>query len=232
MFELTLNGPGKNALSTTMLNTILEKLREAGGKPILLTGAGDAFCAGLDLKEIATLDDRGMMAFLELLEETMARLFTYPGPTVACINGHAVAGGCVLALACDYRVVVPDARARIGLNEVAIGLRFPPRTFSIVRRRIPIAYREQVLLGAELHNPVNALRLGLVDEIAEDAATVARDRLAVFAKHPAGAYAATKSDLRGSLDRNPEEERYFREAVLPVWTSEPIRARIAAVLKR
>ncbi len=232
MFELTLSGPGKNALGMAMLAMIQDKLREANGRPLLLTGTGDSFSAGLDLKEVASFDAREMTTFLDGLEETFAQLYTYPGPTVAYVNGHAVAGGCVLAMCCDYRVSVPDVRARIGLNEVAIGLRFPPRTLSIIRRRIPVQHREQVLLGAELHSPLNALRLGLLDEVAEDAASVARERLNALAKHPPLAYAATKSDLRGALERSPEDDTYFREAVVPVWVSEPVKARILAVLKR
>src|SRR5262245_65510790 len=169
MIEIVLDGPGKNALSTTLMEALRERIRAAGGAPVLLTGAGDAFSAGLDLKHVVSLDQPGMARFLALLEDLVATLFAHPGPTVAAVNGHAIAGGCVLALCCDHRVITAEPRVRIGLNEVALGVPFPPRTLAAVLHRIPPRSRDEVLLGAELHPPDAALRLGLVDEIAADA---------------------------------------------------------------
>src|SRR5690606_9804653 len=104
MRELTIQGPGKNALGRELMGSLLAQLREADGEPLLLTGAGDAFSAGLNLKELLELDEAGMDGFRRLLGELSAALFDYPGPTVALVNGHAIAGGCVLALCCDWRV--------------------------------------------------------------------------------------------------------------------------------
>jgi len=83
MREIQLDGPGKNSLGTAMLTHLVAELREAAGEPVLLTGAGDAFSAGLDLKEIHALEGEGMLEFLRLLERAVAALFLYPGPTVA-----------------------------------------------------------------------------------------------------------------------------------------------------
>src|SRR5436190_21503186 len=127
MFEITMEGPAKNALGTAMMTFLLDQLREAAGRPVLLSGSGDAFSAGLSLKEVASLDAEGMLGFLGLLERCMSALYLYPGPTVALVNGHAIAGGCVLTLCCDYRISTSSPRTRIGLNEVALGVRFPPR---------------------------------------------------------------------------------------------------------
>src|SRR5262245_47925716 len=98
MVELLLSAPGKNALSLAHMESILERVRAAADAPLLVTGAGDAFSAGLNLKEVAALDRPGMERFLGVLEDMIAALFGHPGPTVAAINGHAIAGGCVLAL--------------------------------------------------------------------------------------------------------------------------------------
>ncbi len=78
-----MDGPGKNALGSTMMTFLIERLRAAAGAPVLLTGAGDAFSAGLDLKEVAAAEGDGMLAFLALLEECMSALYLYPGPLVA-----------------------------------------------------------------------------------------------------------------------------------------------------
>ena len=108
---------------------------------MFLTGDGDAFSAGLNLKEVAALDERGMARFLETLERMVTALYEYPGPVVAWVNGHAIAGGCVVALACDHRLMTSAPRARIGLNEVPLGLRFPPRTWRLVRHQAVASHR-------------------------------------------------------------------------------------------
>src|SRR5690349_20242178 len=104
MFEITMSGPAKNALGTEMMRHLVDRFEEAAGRPVLLTGAGDAFSAGLNLKEVASLDPKGMEAFLRLLERMTGAIFAYPAPVVALVNGHAIAGGCIVALACDWRV--------------------------------------------------------------------------------------------------------------------------------
>lgn len=234
MFEITLDGPGKNALGSTMMKTLVSKLREAAGQPVLFSGAGDSFSAGLDLKEVASLDRAGMREFLRLLDACVTELFLYPAPTVALVNGHAIAGGCVIALCCDRRVAVTNPRARIGLNEVALGVRFPPRTFAAMRARVPRRHAEEVFLGAKLHDPVRALALGLVDELADDAPRVARERVAELAAHPTEAYAFAKRDLRGTaqdLATDDAVERWLDESV-PLWTSDAVKRKLAAALAR
>lgn len=229
-----MKGRGKNALGTGMMEWILAQLDEAAGRPVLLTGDGDAFSAGLDLREVASLDGEAMLAFTLLLERCMTALYLYPAPVVAAINGHAIAGGCVLALCCDHRVIAPSPKIKIGLNEVALGIRFPPRILAICRRRVPVFAIEQVILGAALFDPTAALRLGLVDEIAEDPGAIARVRLGALAALPAEAYALTKRDLRGTaagLCPDDEQERALREAVAR-WTGPEIKQKIAAIFAR
>lgn len=227
--ELRIEGPGKNALGTPVMEALQARLEEAGGAPLLLTGAGDAFSAGLNLKEIVGLDPAAMRTFLRRLERLIATLWSYPGPTVALVNGHAIAGGCILALCCDQRLALANPRLRIGLNEVALGLRFPPSILRMVRARVSPAQLDQVLLGAGLHDPQGALRLGLVDEVVEgDGLEPARARLTALAAHPADAYAATKAELRAPLTDAATDAAF--EAILPTWTSPALKARIAAIL--
>lgn len=229
MIEVKIEGPGKNALGTPVMEALLARLAQAGRQPLLLTGAGDAFSAGLNLKEIAALDLAGMEAFLRLLERLVQTLWSWPGPTVALVNGHAIAGGCVLALCCDHRLTRADPAIRIGLNEVALGLRFPPSILRLARARISPAHLDQVLLGAGLHAPAEALRLGLVDEVADDAPAAARRRLEALAAHPPDGYAAAKAALRAPL-LEAADDAVFR-AILPSWTSPELKARLMAVLK-
>ena len=98
VFELTMAAPGRNALGEGLMTHVIAELRAANGRPVLLTGANGAFSAGLNLKEVAALDRAGMARFLGLLDDLVDALYGYRGPMVACINGHAIAGGCVVAL--------------------------------------------------------------------------------------------------------------------------------------
>ena len=138
------------------------RLAEAAAPP----RRGETFSAGLDLKEVAGLDAAGTERYLLLLDDLIDALYGYPGPTVAAVNGHAIAGGCVLAICCDLRVMADDTKLRIGLNEVALGLEFPPKILALARRRISRRWIDRVLLEAGLHAPAAALELGLVDELA------------------------------------------------------------------
>jgi enoyl-CoA hydratase/carnithine racemase len=150
------------------------------------------------------------------------------------VNGHAIAGGCVLALACDVRVGIDAAQAKIGLNEVALGLRFPPRVLAIVRARIPRERESELLLGATLYSPHEALRVGMLDEVSADPIARARERLAALASHPAVAYAKAKRDTRGSVAADLASDAVldaWLEESLEGWTSPELHARIAGLLR-
>jgi enoyl-CoA hydratase len=235
MVEITMAWRSKNALGTATMTELLGKLRAAAGAPVLLTGTADAFSAGLDLREVASLDVDGMRTFLRLLESVMVELFQYPGPVVAHVNGHAIAGGCLLALACDHRVAPRASRARIGLNEAALGLIFPPRLLEIVRRRVAPPHLDRVVLGAHLFSPEDAVAAGLIDALADDAAATAGAYLETLAGYPSAPYARNKHALRGAsaADLVPDDEaaRAMEEA-LPAWTSGEIKSHIARLLAR
>lgn len=232
-YELVLSAPGRNALSSDHMQRILTALGDAGGRPLLLRGDAQAFSAGLNLKEVASLDVPAMTRFLRLLDTLMEALYTYAGPSVACVEGHAIAGGCVLALCCDWRVAAARPELRIGLNEVAIGLEFPPKILALARDRVPRRALERVLLEGGLHDPHTACALGLVDEVAADPAAAAHAALARLAAVPRPTYVATKRALRdGVLTLSPAQERHFEEQIVPAWCAPETKALITAQLKR
>lgn len=229
MIDIHLDGPGKNALSSALMTGLRTQLAAAGGAPVLLTGAGDVFSAGLNLVEVSTLDEDGMLRYLTLLEDTVAALFHYPGPVVGFINGHAIAGGCILALCCDLRVVAPNPGIKFGLNEVALGLQFPRGILRLVRRRVAPHCLDEIVLGGHLYHPQDAVRVGLADEVGELEA--ARARLAHLAHHPAGAYALNKAEIRaGVLDEDPAIRHAYLAEALPAWCAPALRARLQGFL--
>jgi enoyl-CoA hydratase/carnithine racemase len=233
VYTLTIDGPGKNSLSTAVMQDVIRQAREAAGRPLLVTGAGDAFSAGLNLKEVASLDAPGMERFLGVLDDMIDVLFDYEGPMVACVNGHAIAGGCVIALCAELRVAADDPTIRIGLNEVALGLEFPPKIMKLARYRLAKDHVERALLEAGLYDPRTAAALGFVDEASAAPLDRARALLDALAAHPRPIYASTKRTLRdGAVVTTDADRRYFRETVLPRWTAPAVRDKVLAALKR
>lgn len=236
MYEIRMQHPAKNALGNDLMGWLEGELENAASEPILLTGSADAFSAGLNLKEVASLDARGMEQFLRRLDAIAVRLFHHPAPTVACVNGHAIAGGCVLMMCCDWRIAKREAKTKIGVNEVSIGACFPPAILKIMVHRLSPHVRERVLLGGLLFDVDTAMTFGLIDEVvggetSDDAEAAARRRLQLLADHPRATYGVTKRALRaGVTEISLADERRFREQELPLWTSREMKDRVAAVL--
>lgn len=230
MRTIVLEGRGPNTMSTAMLERLLQEILDAGDEPILITGAGSAFSSGLDLDalERATADE--VAALLDTMERATRALFLYPGPVVAAINGHAIAGGCLLAQCADVRVGVDDERARFGMTGVVLGLVYPPFVPAVFRARVPIPHAETVLLGAERFGPKEAARLGLLDELAppERVRQRAEELLAARARLPRAAYAAIKRAFREPAYADVlEAQRRFSSEAVASWTDGIAAARRA-----
>ena len=226
---LTLDRPPANAEDETLLTDLgaaLDAARsEDAVRAVVLTGAGKFFCGGFDLRA-ARRDDVTGPLFNDLFRDTHVKLLGLPKPTVTMLNGHAIAGGLVLALACDYRLGV-EGDYRVGANEVAIGASYPRVAFEIVNLRLAHARASEVLLGAALYPSSQALRLGIVDELLPAAAfeeTVLR-RAGRLGGFPREAYAHTKAALVGdTIARVLGESREEAARGAAVWTTPESRA--------
>ncbi len=207
---LTLDRPPANAIEETLLGDLSAALDDARAddavRAVVLTGAGRFFSGGLDLRVPRTDDDFGRL-LLDHYRDAHLRLLTLPKPTIAMVNGHAIAGGLVLALACDFRLGL-DADYRIGLNEVAIGASFPRIAFEIVHLRLTHARASELLLGAALYPASHALRLGVVDELVPPISfeATALRRAAELGAFPREAYAHTKAALVAEAAARVEAE--------------------------
>ena len=230
---LTLDRPPANAEDETLLADLLAALERADAdravRAVVLTGQGKFFCGGFDLSAPRREGDE-IAVMTTVFRDAHVKLLTLGKPTLAMMNGHAIAGGLVLVLACDYRLGL-DADYRIGLNEVAIGASYPRVAFEIVRLRLPHARASELLLGAALYPASQAVRLGLVDELLPAAtfeATVLR-RAARLGAFPREAYAHTKAALvADAADRARTETPEEAARGGPVWTTPESRAARAA----
>ncbi len=226
MHTITLTGRGPNTMSIAMLDAIARALDEAKDEPVLVTGAGTAFSAGLDLDALAALDANGVRDLLMAMERVTHRLFLHPAPTVALVNGHAIAGGCLVAQCCDVRIGVRDPKLRMGMTGVAIGLTYPPFVLDVFGARLSPPNVEKVLLSAARFDVDEALALGLLDEVAAPADAEARSKtiLGERAALPRSSYASTKLSIRKPrIDASASDRARFLDEVIPRWTAALIR---------
>ena len=166
---ITLNRPEKrNAISYDLIDDLLGALREVAKSPahiLILTGAGKAFCSGMDLDNLKSLIGRSSEQSLED-SKTMASLFRtlydFPKPTIAAVNGPAIAGGTGLATLCDFTIAVPEAK--FGYTEVRIGF-VPAIVSTFLLRQVGEKIARDLLLTGRLFDAEEARRIGLINEI-------------------------------------------------------------------
>ncbi|MDX6581876.1 MAG: enoyl-CoA hydratase [Solirubrobacterales bacterium] len=224
--------PPANALSPELLAesaVAIERLREQRPAAIVITGSGEFFSGGVDLKLAPTLSadqQRGMVAGINRL---FFDWYGLPHPVVAAVNGHAVAGGLILALCADHRVGA--ARASYGLTELRVGAPYPGAALAVIRAELDRGPLRRLVLGAELVGGEAALELGLVDELAEDVLEAALGVARRLAALPAGTYETVKSQLRAP-QLAQMREALERDPLTDGWLSDESAAAAAAVLDR
>jgi len=203
VLELRLNRPPVNALSPEMLAAIGSGVRQApkdGARAVVLSGSPGMFSGGLDVPCLLALDRQDLSAALEVFFETIESLAASPVPVAAAITGHSPAGGAVLALACDWRIMA-DGEFKIGLNEVRIGIPIPEIVVSLVRRAVGARRAEDLCVTGRLLDPISALQAGFVDAVAPPGQVVeaALNWCEGVISAPASALAETRARMRGDL---------------------------------
>jgi len=195
----------RNAISAQMIADLLGALDQAeasAARVVILTGAGKAFCAGMDLTELQNLARQTQSKNLEdarRMTKLLYRLYSFPKPLIAAVNGPAIAGGCGLATVADFILAVPEAK--FGYTEVRIG--FTPALVSVfLRRRIGDTHTRDLLLTGRIIDAAEAYRMGLVTEVvpAESLMDRAREVAAQLIAASPTAVAQTKK-LLISFDR-------------------------------
>lgn len=171
----------------------LTAARDASVRAVVITGTGSSFSAGVDLYRLIKDGAAYGQRFLPVLDTMLRDALTFPKPMIAAVNGHAIAGGCILAATCDRRIMA-DGHGRIGIPELVVGVPFPALPLQIMAARMPdAAFRDLVLTGRTVQVD-EAIVAGLVDEkcsadaLLERALAVARQLAAI----PAEAFSLTK----------------------------------------
>ena len=227
---LRLNHGPVNALDLELLSAVPDALAAvADARAVVLTGAGRCLSAGVDLKRIVAGGPSYVAEFLPALSAAMLALFDHPRPTVAAVNGHALAGGCVFAAACDVRLM---SGGTIGLTELVAGVPFPTVPLEIMRHAVGPRTDELVLTGATM-DPAAARSIGLVQEVVEpgELLPAAVDRAQRLALTPADVYALSKEQLHRPARQRIDAGRPLDDPrVLELWSAPPTHARLRAYL--
>jgi enoyl-CoA hydratase len=214
------------------------ELRGSDAKAVVLTGQGKIFSAGVDLIRLSQGGAAYVRKFLPALHKLYDAVFFYPKPVVAAINGHAIAGGCVLACCADRRIMANDC-GRIGVTELLVGVPFPALAFEIMRHATPLYFFSETILSGATFPAEMAAHRGWVNEAVEPALVMERAIAAaqsLAALSPA-AFAQTKMQIRQAVtERMAQSGEATDKAVTAIWTAPEtlnyIRDYVARTLKK
>lgn len=192
-----------NVLDMESCHEIINRLGTLATGParaVVLTGRGNIFSAGVDLLRLQSGGSAYIQEFVPLISRLVHALFEFPKPLISAINGHAVAGGCVMGCATDYRIMARGT-GRIGVAELPVGVPFPAAALEVVRFVVPAHRLKTVVYEGATYLPDAALSLGLVDELAdaEDLLDTALHKAERLAAVPANIFALTKLQLHAPV---------------------------------
>lgn len=193
-----------NAINGEVVHQLSEALEtfknDSAVKAVILTGKGDFFSFGFDVPEFLSYSQESFFDFMKSFTGLYTDMFLYRKPIIAAINGHAMAGGCMLALACDVRIMV-SGNAKISLNEIEFGSSVPAGSVEMLRFCVGNKNAMAILYGGALYSAEEAGHIGLVDEIASDGKLFeqASYRAKFFGQKSADAFNATKMLIRNPI---------------------------------
>ena len=201
---ITLDRGKSNAMNGEMITELDDMFKNIAGDSnisgVIITGKENFFSAGLDLIELYNYPEDEAEAFWHKFLNFTATITSFKKPLVAAINGHSPAGGCVIALACDYRIMA-EGKFIIGLNEVPVGIIVPESIFSLYSFWIGQANATRSLLEGKLFTPEEALTVGLIDEIVNPASilTAAERKIRRYMAMERNTWEQSKLNIRKSL---------------------------------
>lgn len=238
MSKVTIESRGQVAivrLSNGVINAINQNLVEDLSRAVhqvknefrgmVLAGGTKFFCIGFDLPALLKLDQNNMSEFLDKFDQVVLELYTLPIPTACAIGGHAVAGGTILALACDYRFVA-SGRKFVGLNEINIGLPVPCLPDLMLRQITGDRAATEIVYRGQLIAPEASLDLGLIDEIftEDELEERALGKIAELAALSQPAFSLIKGNrVRETALRFEKERESSKQQFLDCWFREPVR---------
>jgi enoyl-CoA hydratase len=216
----------------------LDRLLKEDVRSVVLTSKGTTFSAGVNLVRLVQGGTNYIEEFLPALTEALFKVFTFPRPIIAAVNGHAIAGGFILACACDVRIMGEGA-GRVGMPELLVGVPLPAIAMEVLRFAVPAPHLAQLAYFGRTVTPAEALQMGILEEVVPENHLLAHafrtaNHMAAIPDKP---FQITKRQLRASYVERFEAERAKYDAeILQTWCSphtlESIKAYIARALRK
>ncbi len=234
---IVMNHGKANALDIEFCDTLAAGfvgLRKSDAGAIVLTAQARIFSAGVDLKQLSAGGEDYVRKFLPSLHRLYDAVFFHPKPVVMAVNGHAMAGGAVLAACGDRRIMAANS-GRIGITEMLVGVPLPALAFEIVRFAVPPRYLAEFALTGATYPTADALHKGWIDEVVEPGALMTRAMEAArfYAALSPAAFAQTKTQVRQSVsERMALSGAATDRTVTKIWTESATLDRVAAYVAK
>jgi len=212
------------------LSAEFDSIRASRSRALVLTGTGKTFSAGVDLFRLLEGGTEYVERFLPQFRNFLEKFFLFPKPVVAAINGHAIAGGCVFASACDYRIM---SQGTIGIPELLVGVPFPPLALEVVRLSAAPHYFQEIVYTGRVYNVEEGLKRGLVDEVVTQESLLARacEVASQFGAVSPDSFALAKQHIRGASVERAKNSGQDQD-VQRLWCAPETHAIIRAYLQR
>ena len=225
-----------SAMDIELGEAFVRELSEAADpavKAVIVTGSGGTFSAGVDLFRVIKDGPDYGRRFLPVLDAFLRATLVFPKPVVAAVNGHAIAGGCILAAACDHRIMV-EGNGRIGIPELAVGVPFPALPLQIMASRLPDGPLRDLVFTGRTVQVDEAKAIGLVDEKCPNGMLLdrAHDVAQKLAAIPAGAFALTKEAFYAPILERTRQLADLNARVVEAWQQPHTYDTIRAYLDR
>jgi enoyl-CoA hydratase len=225
-----------NALDLELAQGLGKTMRELEAdstvRAVVITGRGSIFCAGVDLFRLLEGGPQYTEEFFWTMADTLKKLFGFPHPVLAAINGHAIAGGCVLVAATDFRIMAQGA-ATIGVPELRVGMPFPLVAIEILRFATSDAHLQELVYQGKTYAVDEAYERGLLDEVVEPDRLLQRAQEVAtnLCSEPSARFRITKRQLRAPSLRQMEHARDTDAEVLEAWKDPATRAAVEEYVK-
>jgi enoyl-CoA hydratase/carnithine racemase len=226
-----------NALDIEFCEALASRFEELAAssdvKAVVLSGQGKVFSAGVNLLRLSEGGAGYVREFMPVLHKAFEAMFFHPKPVVAAVNGHAIAGGCVLACCADRRIMA-RGDGRTGVTELLVGVPFPVLAFEIMRLALPGRFLPEAMYSGATYLPEAAVERGLIHELAEpsevleDAYAVAQELAALSPR----AFAQTKAQIREAAAERVKIGAAIEKTATEIWAAPETLSYIRAYVER
>ncbi|MEE9151201.1 MAG: enoyl-CoA hydratase/isomerase family protein [Thermoplasmata archaeon] len=236
---LKLNNGITNALNLKFIRKIFRNLRDLKDDPavngVVIASNNDKFFSiGFDIPQLYELEEEDFRMFYRTYNRLCIDLYTFPKPTIAAITGHAIAGGCILALCCNFRFIA-EGRKLLGLNEIKLGVPVPYPGDCILRQLVGTQNTQDIINTGEFYPSKELLRMGIVDRVMtlDQVNSKAIERVKLLGAMPKEAFSLIKRNRKEIVEKQvlkhlAEKEKIFMEC----WFSDEARKLLKEAIKK